>query len=448
MGTRLIELFKDRGAGPWGMRAQPNNGPSQPALWEQLRTTRFVPPAQHRELGGEGRAIYVRRVAYGRLTHVDDQLVRWSDEWARPSLTKSYACFDVEDRFRIEAANEPAIAIVLRNVHFVVLDDTPDPAEGEALVRVLFVLHRPAPLLIGPPTLETPQPAELNWGRAGSAGMLFRRPHLGGEDHARIAPYLGHELLLEFAPDRWGAFESACAELGLPVPVHRRIKVERAALYSTHDLGRLDAAIADIGHLGVAFQLDALSRNGVLTPDEVITVAKDAKRSLQAERVPEHVVQALQGLATDCRPRLAIYGEDDVRLRGHDWRELWDRRLRMRYEPRGDDDANVFTSRVFVTPTRLVLDGPYAGVSNRILREYDRPDSFIRVALVDEDLSPFAPNTIVDVKAFMLSRFGPVLRNGISLAGRHFTFLAFSMSSLRDHTCWCVADPVVEEAAV
>lgn len=97
------------------------------------------------------------------------------------------------------------------------------------------------------------------------------------------------------------------------------------------------------------------------------------------------------------------------------------------------------TYKATVTPTGLVLRGPEWGVSNRVLRKYSKhTECFMRVFFTDEDgLSVFHdPRSSHDE---VYTRFGNVLRNGVTIAGRTFEFLGFSHASLRYHAAWFMA---------
>ncbi|KAH6976978.1 RNA dependent RNA polymerase-domain-containing protein [Ilyonectria sp. MPI-CAGE-AT-0026] len=92
-----------------------------------------------------------------------------------------------------------------------------------------------------------------------------------------------------------------------------------------------------------------------------------------------------------------------------------------------------------VTPTRVLLNGPDAESRNRVLRMFpNHNDYFLRVTFCDEDgqdldFSPRVSNEEI------FRRYRSVLRDGIEVAGRSFSFLGFSHSSLRAHSVWFVA---------
>ncbi|OCL01938.1 RdRP-domain-containing protein [Glonium stellatum] len=96
--------------------------------------------------------------------------------------------------------------------------------------------------------------------------------------------------------------------------------------------------------------------------------------------------------------------------------------------------------KVTVTPCALLLGGPEPEVTNRVLRQYStHTDYFIRVTFADEDGELIRFDGRASQHKIFHERFKSVLDNGVNIAGRRFTFLGFSHSSLRSQTCWFMA---------
>ena len=92
---------------------------------------------------------------------------------------------------------------------------------------------------------------------------------------------------------------------------------------------------------------------------------------------------------------------------------------------------------VSFTPSRMILEGPYATQSNRVIRKYKGyEDHFIRVDFGDEDRLRYRWDREVDGASFVRERVGSILKQGFVLAGRRFEFLAYSSSALREHAVW------------
>lgn len=92
--------------------------------------------------------------------------------------------------------------------------------------------------------------------------------------------------------------------------------------------------------------------------------------------------------------------------------------------------------RAMVTPSRITLHGPEMEPGNRILRKFpNHHDYFIRVQFCDENGEDLRFNPRVN-NDDIFSRFENILKTGIMIAGRTYTFLGFSHSSLRSHSVW------------
>ncbi|KAJ3470136.1 hypothetical protein MRS44_000235 [Fusarium solani] len=106
-------------------------------------------------------------------------------------------------------------------------------------------------------------------------------------------------------------------------------------------------------------------------------------------------------------------------------------------------DHQVWVLKALVTPTRVLLRGPDAESKNRVLRMFpENNDSFLRVIFCEEDGQDLNFNPRIDNED-TFSRYRKVMDNGIDIAGRKYTFLGFSHSSLRSHSAW-FASPFVD----
>ncbi|KAF4121684.1 RNA-dependent RNA polymerase [Geosmithia morbida] len=113
--------------------------------------------------------------------------------------------------------------------------------------------------------------------------------------------------------------------------------------------------------------------------------------------------------------------------------------LRMKYEGDLIPDHQAWVMKAMVTPTRVILHGPDAESKNRILRKFsNHTDYFIRCLFCDDDGQDLSFNPNVSNDA-IFSRYRGVLQDGLQIAGRHFSFLGFSHSSLRSHSVWLMA---------
>uniref|UniRef100_A0ACD5Z573 Uncharacterized protein n=1 Tax=Avena sativa TaxID=4498 RepID=A0ACD5Z573_AVESA len=112
------------------------------------------------------------------------------------------------------------------------------------------------------------------------------------------------------------------------------------------------------------------------------------------------------------------------------------------------DDGLVYVYRVQITPAKVYFCGPEINVSNRVVRNFACDlDNFLRISFVDEDceklrsidLSPRSAPGNNTRRTALYKRVLSVLSNGITIGDRHFDFLAFSSSQLRDNSAWMFA---------
>lgn len=100
---------------------------------------------------------------------------------------------------------------------------------------------------------------------------------------------------------------------------------------------------------------------------------------------------------------------------------------------------NVWINHATITPTKIYFDEPNYEASNRILRLYqEKIDRFLRVTFKEENFDKLFVNEDDDLD-ITDRRIVNILKRGFYLAGRHYEFLAFSSSQLRDQSCWFVA---------
>lgn len=90
--------------------------------------------------------------------------------------------------------------------------------------------------------------------------------------------------------------------------------------------------------------------------------------------------------------------------------------------------------KVSVTPTTLVYNPPSVEASNRILRQFSHlQDRFLRVQFIDElHLGRIKSLNTMEQDHYIFRRVFHTLINGIRIGDRHFKFLAFGNSQIRE----------------
>ncbi|KAG8818545.1 hypothetical protein FRC18_012430 [Serendipita sp. 400] len=100
---------------------------------------------------------------------------------------------------------------------------------------------------------------------------------------------------------------------------------------------------------------------------------------------------------------------------------------------------------VTITPTSVILNGPFPDESNRVIRKYiDHQQCFLRVQFREEDRLQLRLDRGVDTNKILDERFSDILRKGITVAGRKFEFLGYSSSALKEHAVWFMTKFIVD----
>ena len=275
-------------------------------------------------------------------------------------------------------------------------------------------------------------------------GGLRTRDRISAIDatHARIAPYAHHLRISLADPKDLLEFERICHIAQCePRPI-RTTSVDARAMgfFSHHNLAQVQRWIKTMEWKN-AFQIEAYLRSGLLTTHDLLV-------TLQGP-----IDQAIHYYGTEAPEFLRLFM---VTLKSRKVEEeLVDCFARARanhvnIKPLRLARGHISCHHVIITPSRILLEGPYTTQSNRVIRRYQSHDPslverFIRVEFRDEDRLAYRWDGDVDGTWFLQQRVGGILRYGFDLSGRDFEFLAYSTSALRDHSVWFVSpfrDPV------
>ncbi|KAH9989050.1 RNA dependent RNA polymerase-domain-containing protein [Russula compacta] len=260
--------------------------------------------------------------------------------------------------------------------------------------------------------------------------------------HARIAPY-AHQLRVILAMrDDLLKFEGICHYVKchpLPTRVYR-VDAYEMRLFRNDFIDIVSHWINSMDWKN-AFQVEAYLRCGLLnTYDLVVSLQKP-------------IALVIHDYASEASDLLYLFS---VALRTRTPSETPSACLnRVRSDnpimkPLKLAQGHILCHHVIITPSRMLLEGPYPTQSNRVIRHYQSHDStlverFVRVEFRDEDHLAYRWDGNVDGTWFLQHRIGEILREGFEIGGRKFEFLAYSNSSLREHAVWFVApfpDPV------
>lgn len=259
------------------------------------------------------------------------------------------------------------------------------------------------------------------------------------DGHAIVAPYCPHLRLVLYNDQYWDVIDNfvhLCETANLPasmiircnpgftqIETLRRGFFDRKRLHELHkNLGKFDWPIA--------FQLESLLHNGLMHTGDIDELLPKIRALVDkhTNRGPEFVGELLRRYNEALQVRPAR--ESPLKC----FQIVQDK---FEFSPRLDKVFRCY--HVTFTPTRMILEGPYASQSNRVIRQYlSYEDHFIRVDFRDEDRLQYRWAREVDGTPFLKDRVGRTLKEGFSLAGRSFEFLAYSSSALREHAVWFV----------
>lgn len=195
----------------------------------------------------------------------------------------------------------------------------------------------------------------------------------------------------------------------------------------------------------LAFQVDVLARDNIMDLREIQCLKPQLTHL--AERKSTHYLAAfVRHLAREARDPAWYRGDVKANEALH---QLF-RRCRKDFIPPNDvcptDIArgalqDFDCMHAIITPTTIRLEGPFSEQCNRVIREYaEHSSSFMRVRFTDEARLQCRSDPAVDYHAFIHDRFGRILQNGFSVAGRRFNFLGYSNSGIKQHSMWFVKD--------
>ena len=262
------------------------------------------------------------------------------------------------------------------------------------------------------------------------------------DTHANIAPYAHHLRLVLADPDDLLQFEKICHIVECEPRPNRVPFMDAHAkrFFSPLNLSHVQRWLKTMDWKS-AFQIEAYLRCGLLnTHDLLDTLQKPIEDAIKYYGAESN--EFLRLFATALKMRQADEDPKDCLKRIRSTHRII-RPLRLA-------PGHISCHYVIVTPSRILLEGPYTSPSNRVIRHYQDHDPtlaerFIRVEFRDEDHLAFRLYGDAEGLSFLQRRVGGILRHGFELGGRSFEFLAYSTSSLREHAVWFVSpfrDPI------
>ncbi|KAI1797790.1 RdRP-domain-containing protein [Ganoderma leucocontextum] len=436
------------------LQFQFSNRPVRQEVVERILRIPFQDPREahaREEKEAELRALQVRISTIQFGCECRDQV--YSVEWEKRA--RAHLSFDGERReFRIRVdqgglfSDARIIAIRVNAVYHVsaTLDDT----SGRTVI-FFSLTHPPAfesestlSLLASALATSSNAPTRHRWSTFDD----------NDDDHALIAPYVCLSIRLECESiEDLHTFRKFADAAHIPVD-NNAYPVVRRDLFSPATREEYHLWITRLPWT-VAFQIEALLRSWLITMAEALSLRDNVDGVLRA-RGPAYTAALLRDFASYAKA-LYWYGATQPGAESAFQTQLeaeWSDPVThlftlvegaFVYKPAEPSMSAMDASALFqclhvtITPTTMILEGPFPERSNRVMRTYFRnQECFIRVSFQDENRLQFRFDRDVDGQSFINRRVRGVLRDGIIIAGAHFRFLAYSQSALKEHAVWFV----------
>lgn len=393
-----------------------------------------------------------RRDILERITtspYIDPQVLQESEERASrlrseaivlKSIQSGWECRD--DVFSIEWETVPVrrsvlefdpernqIRITLNEIFLIVL-------RYSQIDYISISRHEPEPSiyfsLSQPPSFE--QDTLLSHITQDSRRRLSSLPF---NEHARVAPYTSVVLrVICSSPADIATFAKLCDNAQM------RAKVDELEIWTSRSKLLFSAQVVDeyqhwVGDLPweVAFQVVAIVQNMLVDLREMLSLRPKISEILRKDKnIKDYTWKMLRHFGT----RLSSSDQEGNVSQWFD--DAAEEFAKISKTPSlGPTDGSLFQAwHVTITPTSIFLEGPYPEQSNRVIRSYHpyNHSSFLRVTFEDEGGLTYRFERDVDGAEFIRKRVGGFLHNGLIIAGRHFHFLAYSQSALKEHSVW------------
>ena len=202
----------------------------------------------------------------------------------------------------------------------------------------------------------------------------MRKDSLSGP-HSAIAPYAHHVRIVLHEQTDLDKFFYLCGVAEVKHPVKATIDASKREFFNPRKMYKFQQMLQQFDWL-VAFQLEALLRNGLLNTDDIMERFYEPIKELCAGR-PKTAADTLRLFTEN------LAGKTPQESSMECFRRVMAKRVSEHVElPPG----NFLCHHVTITPSRMLLEGPFVIQSNRVIRQYrGYEDHFIRVDFRDED---------------------------------------------------------------
>ncbi|KAJ7642305.1 RNA dependent RNA polymerase-domain-containing protein [Mycena rosella] len=283
--------------------------------------------------------------------------------------------------------------------------------------------------------------------------LIPERTSSFGEEDFDVTSRTSQNLCLLFPSRRdMDTFLDRCKTfLHLPEASPRDIRVERRGIYSKAKLAALQSLLRSL-HFDLAFEVEKAVWDGILEPEEVISMQhslvafQQKTRHFETHAIFRYFLTSLSVPGLDSTPtskkrrrrtkKQRVVASPLVDLRGK-LAEATDAYIAELYRPKSryEPSAAICQSyQLILTPSTQILEGPLPDQSNSVLRRFQNHECFLRVSFQDENRSAPRRDQKLSINQLLEDRYKKPLVSGLVVAGRSYEFLGYSMSGLKEYS--------------
>ncbi|GJJ16076.1 hypothetical protein Clacol_010355 [Clathrus columnatus] len=378
--------------------------------------------------GGNAQALTVRKVQF--LYECRDYV--FSPEWESPSSPDSAAAiksFDLRfDETRreivIQKLEKTGPSTIIRMRHFTIRRVELSSTD------MSFILY-----LTIPPSYER--------GFTSNGSKVSKQKLIGFDaDHIAISPFTWRCIRVALHPPQrsMNLIKTMAEKLNIPI-TERMFQISHRGRFSSPRRQRLQDWLASI-NWEVAFQCEKIYREILLDPKEIWNLGEFIEKSVASSLGIQGTVNVLKVFHLKLKRWTPAVGSDETTV--YDLYKESEREVASHVNKSfnfGTGTGHFMCHHVNITPSRMLLEGPFPDVSNRILRLYPKHHNhFLRVTFTDEEgLRLHFDRRETDSAGFIHHWVGGVLKKGFNLGGRKYEFLGYSQSALKQYTVYFVS---------
>ncbi|KAG8870576.1 hypothetical protein FRC20_011669 [Serendipita sp. 405] len=259
--------------------------------------------------------------------------------------------------------------------------------------------------------------------------------------HCPIFAYLRIICFSFSHSDQIGIFERKARTARLSIETSTAHDLVKRGHFSAMNVSKFRRSLKLLPY-DIAFQLDGLLSRCIFHPSELLELVDPICAAIDEFGSEKTVIltrslESQRGKYPRLPARELFYGlcqeiDDSRDYQPHKTSSLRRGRVSVASEL-------FYCHRATITPTSTILAGPLPDETNRVIRQFsNNMSNFLRVEFREEDRHQIRQDEEVNTNTFIDERFGSILHDGLTVAGRKFELLGWSSSALREHAVWFI----------